>query len=90
MNFSILSWKVRSLGKLEKRLQVKDMVNSISVELVVLQETKMKSIPRSFLRQICPFSLVNGICLPSRGAAGGIWIVWDTRKIEVFQSWPRG
>lgn len=72
MNFSILSWNVKGIGRVEKHLQIKDIVNSSSVELVVQLETKLKSISRNFLRQICHFSLVNGICLPSRGLAGGI------------------
>lgn len=87
MNFLILFWNVRGMGSVEKCLQIKHIVNSSSVELLVLQGTKLKSIHRPFLRQILSFALVNGICLPSRGFARGIWVVWNTGKIEVLQSW---
>lgn len=86
MFFSILSWNVRGLGRLEKRLQVKDIVNSSSVEIVVLIESKLKSIPRAFMHQVCPFPLIDGICLPSTGSAGGIWVMWDTSMIEILQT----
>lgn len=53
----------------------------------MLLGTKQKSIPRALICQNFPFSLVNGVYLPSRGASGGIWIVWNTRKIEISYHW---
>lgn len=86
MNFSILSWNIRGLGRVEKRLQVKDIINSSSVDIVVLLETKLKSIPRSFLLQICHFSLVNGVCLLSRGplVAFGLFGIRGRLKFSSF------
>lgn len=48
MNLSILSWNVRGFGKAEKRMQIKDIVNSGSMEVVVLLEKKIQINP-SFL-----------------------------------------
>lgn len=75
MSFSILSWNVYGLGRVEKRMQIKDIVNSSSMELLVFVGFKMKSIPCAFMCQIFPFALVDGVCLPFRGSAGGIWVV---------------
>lgn len=84
MNFFILSWNVRGIGRAEKRMQIKDIVNSSSLEMILLLETKFRSMSQTLLRQICLFGLVNGICLPSRGPIGGICLVWDSGKIEIF------
>lgn len=89
MSFSILAWNVRGLGRLDKRRIVKDIVQSSSMELLVLVESKLKSLPRTFLRQVCHFPLVDGICLHSKGAAGGIWVIWDSSKIEIINSWVK-
>lgn len=89
MSFSIQAWNVRGLGRFDKRSIVKDIVRSSSVELLVLVEYKLKSLPRAFMRQVCPFPLVDGICLPFKGAAGGIWVIWDSSKIDVINSWVK-
>lgn len=41
------------------------------------------------MRQVCTFAFVDGIFLPSRGATDGIWVIWDTNKIEILQCWVR-
>lgn len=41
------------------------------------------------MRQVCPFPLVDSGCLPSNGATGGIWLLWDTSKILILQFWVR-
>lgn len=78
---------MRGLDRFEKRSQIKDIVTSSSVKLVLLMESKMKSMPRGFLHQVCPFALLNGVCLPSKGVVGGIWVVWDSSKLEILHSW---
>lgn len=50
MNFSVLSWNVIGLGRYEKRLLVKDIMNTSSVEMLFKLELKMKSIPHYFMR----------------------------------------
>lgn len=31
-------------------------------------------------------SLVDGLCLPSKDSTGGIWVLWDTSKVEILNS----
>lgn len=62
-------------------------MNSSLIELVFLIESKMKNIPRGFMCQVCPFELVVGVFLPSKGVAGGIWALRDSSKLEILQSW---
>lgn len=89
MSFSILAWNVRGLGRYDKRVLIKDIVSSSSVELLILVESKMRSIPPAFMHQVCPFPLVNGLCLPSKGSASSIWVLWDTSKVEILNSWVK-
>lgn len=42
MNFSILSWNVRGLGRPEKRSIVNEVARLSKVEIVFLQESKLK------------------------------------------------
>lgn len=82
MNFFILSWNVRGIGKVEKYLHIKDIVNSSFVGLFVLLETKLKSISRVFLWQLCLFALVDRVCLLSKALPGIFGLSGIPRKLK--------
>jgi len=85
----LLSWNVRGLGGLEKRREVRLLVGEKLPWIVCLQETKL-SVCDSFLVSLlwgnsnCNFSF-----RPSKGASGGILIMWDNMEVEVWSSVSR-
>ena len=81
----ILSWNVRGLNDPNKRLRVKNQSRHWKLDIICLQETKMEFIDRNFITSIwgCPF--VRWVFLASRGASGGILIMWDSRVVESIE-----
>jgi hypothetical protein len=51
---------------------------------VYFQETKLEAMSRSFVRSLWGRH-VDWCCLDSRGALGGILIMWDTRVVEKIE-----
>jgi exonuclease III len=46
MKLKILSWNVRGINELDKRLRIKELIRDWKVDLVCLMETKMEVISR--------------------------------------------
>ena len=82
MNLKLLSWNVRRLNEVAKRLQIRNLLRAWKVDIVCLQETKLEWINRGIVRSIwgCPF--VDWLYLGSDGASGGILVMWDRRVVE--------
>ena len=82
MTLKLLSWNVRGLNEIDKRLQVRNLLRSWKVDIVCLQETKLEWITRGMVRSIwcCPF--VDWLYLGSVGASGGILLMWDRQVVE--------
>lgn len=76
------------MGSKEKRTVIKDLVAKSKASILLLQETKMGEMDRGIIHEICPFACPYGVCIPSMGASGGIWVVWDTASIVVSAYWP--
>ena len=88
MNLKLLSWNVRGLNEVDKRLQIHNLLRSWKVDIVCLQETKLEWITRGIVRSIwgCPY--VDWLYLGSDGASGGILLMWDRPVMEkVEESW---
>ena len=83
----LLSWNVRGMNSVSKRVVLKGMVQSFKGECLFLQETKMEIIEIQIIRSICPWSNSQfGMC-PSIGASGGILLVWNAiywQKMDEF------
>jgi exonuclease III len=52
------------------------------VDIICLQETKVKDPSRRFVRSLWGCNHVDWCCLDSSGASGGILIMWDKRVVE--------
>lgn len=50
MSLSILSWNVRGLGCSEKRIVVKDIGSKHKADILLFQETKIKTLDRNIIR----------------------------------------
>ena len=88
MNLKLLSWNVRGLNEVDKRLQIHNLLRSWKVDIVCLQETKLEWITRGIVRSIwgCPY--VDWLYLGSDGASRGILLMWDRPVMEkVEERW---
>jgi exonuclease III len=67
----ILVWNVRGLNSSVRQDSVRELVNSLRVEVVCLQETKMQIISDRFILSMLGTDFNDFIYLPFVGAAGG-------------------
>ena len=77
MNLTILSWNVRGLNVVEKRLQIRNLLRTWRADIVCLQETKLEWITRGIVRSTWGCSYVDWLYLGSEGTSGGIVLMWD-------------
>ena len=82
MNLKFISWNVRGLNEVDKRLQIRNLLRSWKADIVCLQETKLEWISRGTVRSIWSCSYVDWLYLGSDGAFGGILLMWDSRVVE--------
>jgi hypothetical protein len=88
MKHKILSWNVRGLNEVKKRLRVRRLLRQWKVDIVCLQETKLERIMHGLVRSLwgCPY--LEWSYVASIGASGGILLLWDRRvvsKVDVCQ-----
>jgi exonuclease III len=86
MNHNILTWNVRGLNGGRKRLKIRNLLSTWKVDIVCLQETKLKMVSSQLVQSLwrCPYK--EWCHVDSIGASGGILLMWDRRvvtKIEV-------
>ncbi|KAG6634121.1 hypothetical protein CIPAW_12G097200 [Carya illinoinensis] len=85
MKPKILSWNVRGLNSPNKRLRVKNLIRDWKADIICLQETKLKHVDRSIIRSLWSCVYAGWASLPSKGASGGIIVMWDKRVIELVE-----
>lgn len=83
----ILSWNVRGLGSEKKRMVVKDVICSNKVHVVMIQESKLKVMTDCISKEIWGSRYLKWQAIDSVGSAGGIILMWDTRKVHLLDSW---
>lgn len=67
-----LSWNVRGLGSLVKRAIIKEVIRSLKVELLLLQEAKLSLMPQMAVRELWGNSHCSWASLDAHGSSG-IW-----------------
>jgi exonuclease III len=82
IKLKILSWNVRGINELDKRLRIKWLIRDWKVDLVCLMETKMEVITRAVVRSLWGCQHVDWCYMETSGASGGILIMWDRRAME--------
>jgi exonuclease III len=82
MKLNILSWNVRGINELDKRLRIKGLIREWKVDLVCLMETKMEVITSEVVRSLWGCHHVDWCYMGASGASGGILIMWDRRVVE--------
>lgn len=86
MKHSILSWNVRGLGGRDKHPSIKDCIRKAKGSVVIIQETKLETISGRLVNDIWGIPSVSWEVLPSVGASGGVCIMWDTSKVQVYEA----
>jgi exonuclease III len=82
MKLKILSWNVRGINELDKRLRIKGLIRDWKVDLVCLMETKMEVITRVVVRSLWGCQHVDLCYMGTSRVSGGILIMWDRRAVE--------
>jgi hypothetical protein len=77
----LLSWNVRGLNEINKRRKVRNLCRQWKADIICLQETKLELISSSIVQSLWGCHFVDWCYLASRGASGGILLMWDRRVV---------
>ena len=83
MKLRMLTWNVRGANKCDKRKVIKALIRKNRVDLVCLQETKIQEMSTGIVRSLGVGRFLEWGAVDSRGAAGGIVVIWDNRMLEL-------
>ncbi|KAF5461862.1 hypothetical protein F2P56_017925 [Juglans regia] len=89
MKPKIVSWNVRGLNELEKRLRIRHLLREWKADIVCLQEVKLKLINRRIVRSLWSSNYVDWVYLASSRASGGVIMMWDRRVVEKVNDYIR-
>ncbi|XVF06563.1 hypothetical protein REPUB_Repub06bG0060100 [Reevesia pubescens] len=79
----LISWNVRGLGKREKRRFVRRVSLNWKLDLLFIQESKVKEVDQRFARSLWRDSLVSFEFSSSIGSTGGLISLWNNDFFEV-------
>ena len=85
MKIKILSWNVRGANDSEKRKIIKSIIKSNKVDVVCLQETKIKDMSMGIVRSLGVGRHIDWRAINSKGAAGGVLVFWDNRVVDLLE-----
>ena len=85
MKLKILSWNVRGANDGAKRKVIKSFIKMQRVDVVCLQETKLKDVSKRLIRELGVGRFLEWVAVNADGASGGILIFWDTRVIQLLE-----
>ena len=83
MKIRILSWNVRGANDRNKRKIIKSVIKSQRVDMVCLQETKIKEMTTGLVHSLGVGRHLDWRAVNSRGGTGGILVFWDNRLVEL-------
>ena len=78
-----LEWTVKEANDRGKRKIIKSVIKSQRVDLVCLQETKIKEMTTGLVRSLGVGRNLKWRAVNPRGAASGILLFWDNRLVEL-------
>lgn len=85
MDPKLLTWNVRGLGNRDKRISICKGVGGLNPDILVLQVSKNEQITRSMVKEVWGRDSNYWVALPSRGASGGILMIWNKNRIEMLE-----
>jgi exonuclease III len=74
--WSILCWNIRGMNADDKCLALSNKIEECGCSIICLQETKKSHFDHSFIRKFAPRRFDKFEFVPSRGASGGLIIIW--------------
>ena len=83
MKIRILSWNVRGENERDKRKVIKSVIKSQRVDVICLQETKIKEMNTGLVRSLGVGRHLDWRTVNCRGATGGIMVFWDNRMVDL-------
>ena len=81
----IISWNVKGANNGEKRNLIKAVIKSQEVDLICLQETKLKGASNGLVRSLGAGRCMDWVSSNTTGASGGILILWDSRVLQLIE-----
>lgn len=81
----IISWNIGGLNYLNKCDKVRAFFKDYSIDIALLQETKIECPDNRFYRRLGGFHFRKWACLPSMGAFGGLLIGWRGNYFKMLQ-----
>ena len=78
----ITSWNARGLNSPGKKRILKQHLTNFNSDIILLQETKLSLDEGSKLAK--SLGLWQVVFLEARGASGGLGIIWNPKKVDVF------
>ncbi|XVE81889.1 hypothetical protein DITRI_Ditri15bG0102300 [Diplodiscus trichospermus] len=76
------TWNIRGLGRGEKKRAVKKLVSKGKLNMLFLQETKLKNTSVRLSRWLRGSSFFRGVFVDAEGTAGGLVTCWDENFFE--------
>ena len=83
MKIRLLSWNVIGANDNDKRKIIKSFIKSQRVDVVCLQETKIKEMTIGLVRSLGVGRHLDWSAVNSRGVARGIMVFWDNRVFDL-------
>jgi exonuclease III len=74
----VLCWNVRGLNSEQRQRYVRAKIEERECDIIRLQETKCESFDWRFIRKFCPKRFDSLAYSPSKGASGGIIVLWNS------------
>lgn len=80
-----MSWNLRGLNEGDERRRVRNLLKQWKANVIYLQETKLEYISSSVVSSLWGYQHVDWRCFDSRGASGGILLMWDRRVVKKIE-----
>lgn len=77
----IVSWNVRGLRSLQRRVVVKQVIGQQKASVVLIQESKISLGEEIVAKDIWAEKLIKWVNSKAVGSLGGIFLLWDIRHI---------
>ena len=73
------------MNEVKNRMQIRGRLREWKANIVCLQETKMELISREVVGNVWGCRHADWLYLGSKGASGGILLMWDRRVMEKME-----
>eukprot|EP00268_Persea_americana_P015177 TRINITY_DN16895_c1_g4_i1.p1 TRINITY_DN16895_c1_g4~~TRINITY_DN16895_c1_g4_i1.p1 ORF type:complete len:121 (-),score=21.24 TRINITY_DN16895_c1_g4_i1:157-519(-) len=70
-----------------RRQMVKELVRRQKVHIAMLQETKLKEVLHSIVRELWGRKHVKWVARDAIGTSGDLLVMWDSQFVDVSNSW---